>query len=914
MITIFSDRDRKAELLEKFILEFRGVRSELRSVRTPETILEIYLNAVLRLFGAKGLIIFSGADSLSIRALKVYRESGHTGEIPITISDGEDIFGADSGVIELFSGGNLDSAASRELDEDSPLFRKGVRSYLAFPYRYRGEKCVLMICNFDVGAYQDSIESYEACLAAIVMELLDATFFDERISELSDALIEAKRSGSRAELYAAAKAAIEFYAKYDFPVSDSIVADYLDTTLSRLWNPGRQAFPAEVRPGIIRRLKETIKTAGCEDIDEGFAARLLYCFEPGLGKSVPGDMTAKKMPLTSFTLSRAMMALSLELTEGDLIEKCRHTAAKLYKSAADRFVVPVEEISNPHDNEYIASLQARWMEIVTLCEGIRLQVLPKDQDTDRLHELLKEASPDTISLLWKALSFISVNNYAEHKNENMPQGGVNIESLWLKTWFGHYILNEETLGEILGDPVRSRLSKISFCHELGVFVLYLLHRLKTIGSKAPVIFPYGSEGAARALFYLIAEYGHSVCRIPRSVRIYEYINKAWETEAVLYFSRMPHRDHIFHSIDVALLGLLLMHVHSGGDEEAPLIDRIAPKFNNDRNSALANWLLATLFHDIGYSFVLYETTARVVDFFETPSFKEGSSIIENGVEEARKKILADAETRFPDIWKEASCPSGINHGLVSAIHLDHILGRHREEYRAAIHAIIAHDYKGFPVSCGDNPLSFLLLLCDHLQDWSRPRVDTSRMRKGVAASLDYKQPFEVDAYHNMAYLTLNLEIGQDRIRYADEVLKFVLVYKKPDNGNYEPVMLWLHTTYDLQRAARPTFWRTIEFAIEIVNEKEHLEIDNARDFVLQEKGGGMIANWLGAVTGCKSFVRHNTSGCGERLTIVLDNQDTEKIDDLRQDALYSSYTQWKRKLTDKVSLGKLKFLCDIDDG
>ncbi|MBI5665684.1 MAG: hypothetical protein HZC49_11470 [Nitrospirae bacterium] len=917
MKALFSETERKAELLERFIIEFHRVRNELKAVRAPEVIQEIYLKALLRLFDAKCMIILSGADNGTARAVKVYNYSGAAEEGFVNIRDGEVISGASVG--ELSGYGRHGSTVSRSVDKDDPLFTKGVRSFFSFPYSYRGEKCVLMICNFAVGDYRDSIESYESRLAAIVMELLDATFFDEHMAELSAALAEAKNNGSRAELYMASKKAIEFYAKYEYPISDKIVADYLDTTLSRLTNPGRQAFPVEVHSELIKHLKETIKHAGGHDSADSLMKSLFPCFGPCIGQSVPGERIAEHMPLTTFSLSRVMMALSLKLQEEDLIEKCRAMAQRLHRSTPNPFIVKMQGITNPHDSEYIACLQSRWMEIASLCEGIRLQVLSADPDAERLHKLLKDIAPDTRSLLWTALSFVSDNNYKEQKNADMPQEGVNIESLWLKTWFGHHILEGETLDMIFSDCMRSRLSRISFCHELSVFVLYLLHRLKTIESKAPVIFPYGSEGAARALFYLMAEYGHSVCRLPRSVRLYEYINNAWETEGVLYFSRMPHRDHIFHSIDVALLGLLLLHTRSNGNDSISLIDQMAPQFDNEKSLVLANWLLAALFHDIGYSFVLYETSAKLVDFFETPSLREGSAVIADAVNEAKRKILEDVKNRFPDMWAGTDLPDKINHGLVSAAHLDYILrGRPHadslhEKYRAAVHAIIMHDSKSSPVLCSEAPLSFLLLLCDHLQDWSRPRVDTSRMRKGVAASLDYRQPFEVDAYHNMAYLTLNLKIGTDRIRYADDTLKFVLVYRKPDNGNYDPVLLWLSTTYDLQRAAGSTLWEQIEFSIEVLNSDSQLEIDYARDFVLQEKNGNLIANWLDAVTGGGSFVRHGKTGCGERLTIEISNRHAALIDDLRTDEFYSSYTRWKRKLTDRVSLGRLRFLCDLDD-
>jgi hypothetical protein len=221
---------------------------------------------------------------------------------------------------------------------------------------------------------------------------------------------------------------------------------------------------------------------------------------------------------------------------------------------------------------------------------------------------------------------------------------------------------------------------------------------------------------------------------------------------------------------------------------------------------------------------------------------------------------------------------------------------------------LEHSLRGKEISGRDSPLSFLLLLCDHLQDWGRARVETPEFRRNVASYLDYPQPLEIDAYRIMAYLALNIEIEGMETIFKDKHLEFCLVYKEPEREHFEPVILWIDASFDLQRVKDiGSLWEQVEFDIVTPKQEKQdlLEMDFAKDFIAETKDGGRLTEWLMAVFDANNEFVGYESEPFERFSIHIPCK--KQIDDLRPDRLYAAYIKWKQAREEQQALGGVVF-------
>jgi hypothetical protein len=141
---------------------------------------------------------------------------------------------------------------------------------------------------------------------------------------------------------------------------------------------------------------------------------------------------------------------------------------------------------------------------------------------------------------------------------------------------------------------------------------------------------------------------------------------------------------------------------------------------------------------------------------------------------------------------------GEDHGVVAAEHLTSLLAHIRKnkpgvrDYTPAIAAISAHNCQRRRVRFADQPLSFLLILCDTLQEWNRPHLLYTLAPATVLSRLFYEHGLR-DEQDVVEATSIELP------SVAGEPLGFELRYTEDIHSNCGLFHLWLDASSNLQR-------------------------------------------------------------------------------------------------------------------
>lgn len=134
--------------------------------------------------------------------------------------------------------------------------------------------------------------------------------------------------------------------------------------------------------------------------------------------------------------------------------------------------------------------------------------------------------------------------------------------------------------------------------------------------------------------YLASEYASLVDGVDRRLNIESDLRKMALTQALFYATKERYRDHFLHVLDVCLLGLFLMKAVF---PENSIFSSGVP---------LRNWLLASLFHDVGYIMELQDMRMTETEFLDFPEIKEFRESISAQVKQAELRFNDQARERF----------------------------------------------------------------------------------------------------------------------------------------------------------------------------------------------------------------------------------------------------------------------------
>jgi hypothetical protein len=269
-----------------------------------------------------------------------------------------------------------------------------------------------------------------------------------------------------------------------------------------------------------------------------------------------------------------------------------------------------------------------------------------------------------------------------------------------------------------------------------------------------------------------------------------------EFEALMYFLnvRKFYRDHCAHQLRVAVLGDFLLNLRSGaGSMESIIKDKLGLSSEEVRTA----WWFAGLLHDTGIplaklcSAINWSLLNEILRCYPSLDIKASPLLITLSSNDTKnREYLAILAEGMSDRWRRmleqglgvSQVPEQTNyfragysvrqeyqpkdlqidHGVVGAVNLLRTLGTSKKLQKnlpedrpliEAARAISIHNFKDTlgSVPFEEFPLAFLLVLCDELQEWSRPvpvpvkdtYFTTSLEKVALLDEISYTRPNEL---------------------------------------------------------------------------------------------------------------------------------------------------------------------------
>jgi hypothetical protein len=320
--------------------------------------------------------------------------------------------------------------------------------------------------------------------------------------------------------------------------------------------------------------------------------------------------------------------------------------------------------------------------------------------------------------------------------------------------------------------------------DLGLVVLDALYEQKRDleNSTADGVHPHlpcDPKQFTQALIRMVALYAHRIVGVPYEIPIVPALREIFDLEAVFYLIKPRYRNHLYHVIDVAMLGELLIEL---GFKPFSSLDK-------------KQWWVAALFHDMGYLAESISFAPGYLDSLGGDVFRRARKDLCSAVETAKNAIACHARDSLglPDEGRIEA-----DHGVASAIHLAEQLATlhvDRQDYQEAIIAIGWHAADQPRIDVKAYPLAALLLLCDELQEWQRGGVRAADIRQRLASAALFGES-AAQWSNTMEVLTVTLADGtlQLEMRYADRA-----------STEYDPVEIWVGKLKALERIAWPAY-------------------------------------------------------------------------------------------------------------
>ncbi|MGE5340841.1 MAG: GAF domain-containing protein [Candidatus Omnitrophota bacterium] len=435
----------------------------------------------------------------------------------------------------------------------------------------------------------------------------------------------------------------------------------------------------------------------------------------------------------------------------------------------DRYLSIISELKDKDnitiDELYLDWIRIEWQYIYYLSSKGILE--PLDKCVEKCIELYLNTQTNTVRGLMKFLE------------NNDPDSDLSIDSDWLMCWLSINVLlskklndyydlipkgkNKENKGGLV-----NRVARMRYLKNLSHIVLYVLHctrhamRKKIYedetnqytGKKKKEEFkplPFSDvpidpiSNISMAQLYITSEYAYREIGVHRELKIFERLSKQMSYELPLYAASSFYRDHLYHVIDVCLFGEFLLRSKISENNSD-----IAESFKGfSKADLLKNWYVAALCHDLGYVIEQADKFIKPIEEVKGEGISELSKKVKDGLNDGKnemreisKRILKEDSSLLPPelVTKLQNEEIRIEHGIVGWLHLRHWIKEVRipvETFAPALTAILRHNLSNQEIDPEKEPLSFLLLLCDHLQEWGRPRIAPDPLAHSIIESLRF---------------------------------------------------------------------------------------------------------------------------------------------------------------------------------
>jgi hypothetical protein len=480
-----------------------------------------------------------------------------------------------------------------------------------------------------------------------------------------------------------------------------------------------------------------------------------------------------------------------------------------------------------------------------------------------------------------------------------------------------------------------------YLKNLSHHILYVLHcaryakRKKVFETKDPeraIKFkppPFADVPAdptsslSRSLLYLLSEYAYREIGVNRELHILEKLSLQLYFELPLYAASSFYRDHIYHVMDVCLLGEFLLRnvLLSNSPKNKPSLSMLDDLFlKRPLTDLLKNWYVAALCHDLGYIIEQTDKFLKPYNEIKGEGIYEFSKRLEEGVKTGKKeireiidKIVKEDPGIIPQDLREKLLNSSMptDHGIIGWLNLRHWIKETREpveSFTPALVAVLRHNLPDQEIDIYKEPLSFLLLLCDHLQEWGRPRVSPDPLAQGLMESLRFPGKSTYDQKIRMSKMIIqglkpkHLRKKKIPLQMCDNCfspqkkgckelclklhprvdcksgLTFILPHQEAREADFEPCISWLKFCRDFQRDADKK--KPLPFPITI--QFEHLpsriwselpsrpmEMDIFEEYSSTHTPAAYLCEWIECARNHKEGISYqNDRGKGEETFIL----------------------------------------------
>jgi len=126
-------------------------------------------------------------------------------------------------------------------------------------------------------------------------------------------------------------------------------------------------------------------------------------------------------------------------------------------------------------------------------------------------------------------------------------------------------------------------------------------------------------------------------------------------------------------------------------------------------------------------------------------------------------------------------------------------------YLPALSAMVKHDQEEEEIDLREEPIGFLLSLCDEIQDWERPSLDLLPFKERVAAAIRFGTSLGIVG--NSMRNSINIDLPKKMNPFTgsgklsgNNNINFVLDYSGAvDQKDFYSIYTWLLKCYKLQR-------------------------------------------------------------------------------------------------------------------
>jgi hypothetical protein len=861
----------------------------------------------------------------------------------------------------------------------------GLESMLAVSIETPWGKRIIGVCNgsLDEEPYQRAdgsilrtfLQMLSVGLSSGESRVAADRYFWARLQGDHRYLSRASEDHARARLKLARGGSADGDVRFDNAEPDDLLADYIDAELSQALRRPPAANDDQTWDCVDVRPTENGGLEVIVDLHDNHAKT--EPLAPGMYKRTA--LAAARVVLLRDMLERIAPDAGQQARQGtaQAVESTTKAGVSMratkpggqpvsYSDLADRLVALADPPADFPRGALPSELQVDYLR--TLWQRLHYMALAGSRKPD-------DGSACATHTRYEQIRVLTAQALRSYLEVQQASGGVRIDSDWLSAWLASNVLLSGGLAahyNVRCAPDGSNSCSVSpaayltYIVHLSQHALYALHCMRhsrrhdDFGKRGTLpetrhldqyrrpafadVPADSSPNLSKSQLFVLAEYAYREIGIVRELHIFESLMQQLNYELLLYAASSYYRDHFFHVMDVCLLGeLLLRSIPATTSSSLASVAQRQTVANQlargPLDALLRNWYVAALCHDLGYVIERAEDLLAPVCKLGGKGLDEYGNAVNAGLKEGaaaiRGRLQQSGETpgQLPPSLGAVASERPTNHGVVGYLHLRHCLeaaGLCADPYGPALNAILWHDLQGIDSSERDSPLAVLLVLCDHLQEWGRPKFGSTVLARQVMESLRYSEPPEFERRIRVPWLLVDgltpIRLGQPSLPNvqcercgvprskcekgclhtktgAGQCLTFRLQFEESRESDFEPALAWLEWCRDMQ-SLRSQFDR-LPWDITIVMEHcppkmfQHLpwgplEMDLLQDYAERNAEAAYLCEWIDAARQKKQGIRYE----GDRKT----GKETFSIDlhalgtPLRRGRLadgYRKFAQWK---------------------